>query len=368
MKKISIILPNLHGGGAERVAVNLANDWLDRGFNVEFVLMHNEGNVLNSLNPKISVVNFNVKRIRSFILPLWRYMRNKNFDIIWANMWPITSIAIFAWLLNHRHGKLFITDHNQLSHSCVNELGVSEYWLGMLIRLTYPLASGVIAVSKGVALDLAHLSKLPVEKFEVIYNPAAIGASSESLNDDQSEMLWGEGYDYHILAVGSLKAVKNHVLLINAFSKLSLILNAKLIILGEGELRSKLEKLINELKLEARVSMPGFYQNPYPFFQSADLFVMTSNQEGFGNVIVEALECGVPVVSTDCPSGPAEILANGLYGRLVPVGDVGALSLAIQESLMDSHDHDALIKRARNFSINLISEKYLGVFGLKLYA
>jgi glycosyltransferase involved in cell wall biosynthesis len=367
MRKISIILPNLNVGGAERLAVNLANDWINRGFNIEFVLMNDEGQLLKLLNPKISIVTFKVKKIRSLIFPLIGYMRKNNSDVIWVNMWPITTVAVLAWILSFRNGKLFITDHNQLSQSCVREMGVSRYLLGLLIRFSYPFATAATAVSNGVAADLSKLSKLKIGTFKVIYNPAAIGASSERLSEKQSEILWGKDFDFHILAVGSLKAQKNQELLIRAFSKLRVTYNAKLIILGEGELRGELERLIKVLKLESRVSLPGFRENPYPFFQSADMFVMSSNWEGFGNVIVEALECGIPVVSTDCPSGPAEILEGGRYGQLVPVGDVESLTLAMQECLIHLHDRDVLIQRSKDFSIDLISEKYLCLFGLPLY-
>ena len=367
MISISIFLPNLRAGGAERLAVNLANDWIKRGFNVEFVLMNIEGELLALINPRINLVSLNVNRIRKVIVPLRKYIRNKKPDIIWANMWPLTSVAVIAWLLAFRQGKIFLTDHNHLSLSCVRELGVSRRWLGNSIRRTYIFATGVTSVSNGVASDLSQLSGFQVKQIKVIYNPAAIGVSSERLPKGQSELLWGKDFDYHILAVGSLKAQKNHTMLLRAFAKLTLSINAKLTILGEGQLRLELENIIKELKLQDRVSLPGFYNDPYPFFRSADLFILSSDWEGFGNVIVEALECGVPVVSTDCLSGPAEILENGRYGRLVPVGDFESLSVAMQLSLTETHNHDALIRRAKDFSIEIISEEYLGFFGVPCY-
>ena len=133
-------------------------------------------------------------------------------------------------------------------------------------------------------------------------------------------------------------------------------------ILGEGDLRPAMERQIAELGLQDRVALPGFFQDPYPWFRSADLFVLSSDWEGFGNVIVEALECGVPVVSTDCPSGPAEILENGRYGRLVPVGDVDALANAIIVTLHETPDRQALMNRAKDFSVDKISDEYLSYF------
>ena len=162
--------------------------------------------------------------------------------------------------------------------------------------------------------------------------------------------------------MGTLKEQKDHRTLIRAFARLSRDFNAKLTILGEGPLRAGLESLIAELGLQSRVSMPGFVVDPYPWLRSADLFVLSSQYEGFGNVIVEALECGVPVVSTDCPSGPAEILENGRYGRLVPVDDVVALATAMSASLAELHDREKLMKRATAFSVRNISDQYLSYF------
>jgi glycosyltransferase involved in cell wall biosynthesis len=162
--------------------------------------------------------------------------------------------------------------------------------------------------------------------------------------------------------VGTLKAPKDHATLIRAFALLPESLSAKLIILGEGQLRGELEDLIRELGLQDKVHLPGFMIDPSPWFRSADLFVLSSLYEGFGNVIVEALECGVPVVSTDCPSGPAEILDHGRIGKLVPIRDQESLSRAMTASYFEEHDRRVLMDRAKDFSIERISVQYLDYF------
>ena len=135
-------------------------------------------------------------------------------------------------------------------------------------------------------------------------------------------------------------------------------------ILGEGTLRAELEALVQQLGLQDKVAMPGFVVDIYPWYRAADLFVLSSRWEGFGNVIVEALECGVPVVSTDCQSGPAEILENGRIGRLVSIQDPAALAASITESLKTPVDRELLMRRARDFSVSTIADKYLDYFGL----
>jgi len=173
------------------------------------------------------------------------------------------------------------------------------------------------------------------------------------------QALWGEGFAHHVLSVGTLKRAKDYPTLLRAFAALPRSLHAKLTILGEGGLRSQLEAQVAELGLEGRVAMPGFVLDPYPWFRTADLLVLSSESEGFGNVLVEALECGVPVVSTNCPGGPREILEGGRHGRLVPVGDSQALADAMAATLTAPVDRERLIARARDFSAERIAEQYL---------
>ena len=166
-----------------------------------------------------------------------------------------------------------------------------------------------------------------------------------------------------ILGVGRLTQAKDFPTLIRAFALVRKKRAARLMILGEGEERPKLEALVRELGLEREVTLPGFVDNPYKYMKRAAVFVLSSKWEGFGNVLVEAMALGTPVVSTDCPSGPAEILENGRWGRLVPVGDVYALAEAIIETLDEEH-HPDVANRAKDFAVELAVEKYINVLGV----
>ena len=359
MVKIAIILPSLCGGGAERLHVYLANEWVLRGFSVEFVLMRKEGELLPLLAPEVTVTDLAVVTIRSAVLPLAAYLRKSRPQVLLAAMWPLTSAAVISWTLSGRHGRLILSDHEHLSRSYLGQNRVKPAYLKNLIRFTYPWASGIVTVSQGVKDDLCTLGTLSSKKVRVIYNPAATGVSSARESDEVREKLWGRGFKCHILTVGRLTVEKDFKTLITAFSLLPAELNAKLIILGEGPLRKELTAFVMKLGLHDRVVLPGFVTDPYPMFRSADLFVLSSLWEGFGNVIVEALECGIPVVCTNCPSGPAEILENGRYGKLVPVGDFGALAAAMEERLNQTHDRELLIRRAQDFGVKKIAEQYL---------
>jgi len=357
--KITVILPDLSGGGAERLHVHLANDWIKQDFLVEFVLLRNQCELISLLAPEVIVTCLNVDRIRDAIFPIAAHLRKSRPHVVLAAMWPLTSAVVFSWMLSGRRASLFLSDHENLSLSYIGQRRAKSINLKGLIRCTYPLASGIIAVSRGVAEDLCLLGGFNANKVRVIYNPAATGQPSVREVTAVQAQLWGAGFDRHILTVGRLSLQKDQATLIKAFAMLPIDLNAKLVILGEGPLRADLTALVSQLGLEERILLPGFTTDPYPWFRSADLFVLSSRWEGFGNVIVEALECGLPVVSTNCRNGPCEILEDGLYGKLVPVQDPKALASAMVQSLIEVHDREALMRRAQDFSVRKISDEYL---------
>jgi glycosyltransferase involved in cell wall biosynthesis len=341
---------------------------MGRGYRVDFVLMQKKGDLLHLLGSGIDVVDLSANRIRNVFTPLRKYLKETRPDVIWVGMWPLTSAAVMAWLLSGRTGRIYLIEHCHLSAECARGMHLSLRFIKTWMRATYPFATGVLAVSKGVKEDLCSLSGLSNDRVKVIYNPAATGASAERASTRDRELMWGGGFAHHILSVGTFKIEKNHECLIRAFSKLPKSLNAKLTIVGDGPLRHKLEKLVTNLGLQDRVCLPGFFQDVYPWYRSADVFVLSSDAEGLPTVLIESLECGLPVVSTKSyGGGPEEILENGRFGRLVAVGDEAALATAISISLAENHDRAALIKRAKEFSLQPISDQYLDYFELPLH-
>jgi glycosyltransferase involved in cell wall biosynthesis len=361
-RKVTILLPDLRGGGAERLAVLLANAWTEQGHDVSLLLLRNKGEFSPLLSPAISVVDLGLDRMRHAIIPLAKYLKRARPDILWVGMWPLTSVAVVGWLWSGRIGKLFLTEHIPLSISARRELNVSSLLIRFTIKLTYPMASGVMAVSNGVAEDLVRLSGLKSETIKVIYNPACRDRFPEKSCRSQTEHLWRGRESVRIISVGEFKLQKNHLLLIHAFSEVSKRLDSVLTILGEGELRPELEKAVTDLGLTARVSLPGFFLDPYPWLSSADLFVLSSDWEGLPTVLIEALECGLNIVSTDCPYGPSEILEFGKYGRLVKSGSIELLRDAILDSLSQQVEEKELRARAKDFSVSSISKRYIDYF------
>jgi len=360
-KKILIILPNLKIGGAEKLHINLAEEWTRKGCKVEFVLMKKEGEYLKNISRNIVIKPINVDKIRHVLFPLLRYIQKSNPDYIISAMWPLTSVSILAWMFSGRNGKLFVSDHINLTQE-LNNIKFPIFLASLIIRLTYRYSSGIIAVSLGVKEDIVKMSKLSKERIKLIYNPVASGKTYKIATNLERHKLWGYSSEFNVVSVGSFKKQKDYCTLIRAFSLIQNEVNGKLVILGDGPQRGEMENLITKLGMKKYILLPGFTVNPYPWYLSADLFVLSSIYEGFGNVIVEALECGLPVVSTDCQSGPREILENGKYGTLVSVGDIQAIANAIKNHVGKKFNNKKFIERALDFSIPGISDEYLKYF------
>lgn len=356
---IAILLPDLRSGGAERVCINLANAFVERGLEVEMVLMRAAGELLPLLDPRIKVVDLGAARVRGVLFPLASYQRKRKPGAMLANMWPLTVIAVLARWLARTETRVVAVEHNTWSMAKLVRRWSTRMSARMSMRLLLPYADAVVGVSRGVADDLARFAWMGRASILAIHNPVVRTEQGAVPPLPQGVEQWAHGSCKRVLAVGSLKEQKNFPLLLHAFARLRTHLDARLMILGEGRLRDELEALVAALRLQSAVFLPGFMVNAAAFYAHADLFVLSSDFEGFGNVIVEALERGAPVVSTDCPSGPREILEDGKYGRLVPVGDVDALAKAMLESLQSTHDHAALKARAQDFSVDRIANQYL---------
>jgi glycosyltransferase involved in cell wall biosynthesis len=247
-----------------------------------------------------------------------------------------------------------ISDHTLLSkHYAGNPWALRL--LKATTRLFYPWADARVIVANAAADDLAGLSGLKRDSLEVIYNPVFAPAVHRVA---KVEARWGEA-DGRIISVGSLKAEKNQALLIRSFARVRQVRAAKLMILGSGELAPELEDLARSLGVGDNVQFAGFIADPWPYYASADLFVLSSDYEGYPLVLIEAMMCGVPVVATNCESGPREILDSGRFGRLVPVGDEAALANAMQAELEHPTPSALVMERAEELSGASTVDRYL---------
>lgn len=357
MRIIAFILPNLQTGGVETLSISLAKEFEKKGYTPEFVLVEAKGDLLASVSKNWNIVDLKSKRLRSAIVPLNQYLRGKKPDAMIAALWPLTCVSLIAKIFSGSSLVAAVSEHNTLSQQ-YSHFGFFRRFFLKLSLMLYRLADIRITVSSGVANDVSRLSGIPKEKFNIIYNPLPFEIS-KSLDIKEAESTWNHWTGSRVITVGRLKKQKNHLMLIEAFKKLLERMDARLIILGSGELEQTIRNKIQSLALADKVLMPGQTPDPIPFYCSSNLFVLSSDYEGFGNVIIEALACGLPIVSTDCPSGPAEILENGRFGTLTPVGDSHALADAMFNALNSEHDYDALKRRARDFSPDIIANQYL---------
>ena len=356
---ISVFLPDLRPGGAEAVHVALARAWLDFGADVEFVLMQKQGELLADIPSSVGLKNLKVRRIRGSIFPLVDYLRDRRPDVFVAAMWPLTFVGALAIKLSRVKSIFVVSEHTLLSEAYRSHSAVHKLVLRITTAIAYRWAANVVAVSKAVAENLADVSGLPSSRFSVIYNPAARGVASVpvSVRKDRDRRVT-------VITVGTLKKSKNHALLLRAFKLLPDSLGAQLIILGEGSMRKDTEQLVADLNLTAKVHLPGYSSDPYQYLHQSDLFVLSADYEGFGNVLVEALECGLPVVSTDCKGGPREILDNGRYGELVPTGDPSALARAMAKAINNPPLPSIQNERAQFFTVEKSARSYYDLFGL----
>lgn len=355
-KTIAFVLPNLGAGGAERVAMRLMHSFLEAGHKVHFVLVRKEGELLEQVPPQVEIVDLKATRIRDAVLPLARYLRERRPDAVQARMWPLTIAAIVARRLARSPARLVVSDHVAYSKELAQR-PLARAVLRRSIRFFYPMADVRLQVAEAAADDLAALSGLPRQSLEVVYNPVT-APPPDMAPSPEVEALWGDA-DCRIITVGSLKHQKNQELLIRSFARVRAGRSAKLMLVGTGALLGQLRQLAAELGVAEDVIFAGYAPEPFAYYASADLFVLSSDYEGYPNVLVEAMRCGVPVVSTDCESGPREILDGGRYGKLVPVGDEAALAAAMDETLRRPPAGELLRERAEALSGSTTAQRYL---------
>jgi glycosyltransferase involved in cell wall biosynthesis len=353
------MLPNLKPGGAERVSVLLAAEFGRRGYNVDFALLRAEGELLTDVPQGVRVIDLKSTRIREGLLPTVRYLRREQPRAVLANMWPLSGVAILAKKIARSDSRVVACEHTNMSRDPYSRKALSGLILRYFGRRVYSWADSTVAVSEGVKESLSSGHGLDATQINVIYNPVRPINPNVVSDADILQVLLAGGPS--IVAAGSLKEAKDFPNLIRGFARLRQERTARLLVLGEGPLRGELEALVASLDLQDSVFMPGHVPDPYPYLAHADLFVLSSAYEGLPGVLLEALVAGVPVVSTDCPSGPAEILENGKYGSLVRVGDPAALAAAMGEALDAPVDREMLRRRGTEFSIERAAEQYLAL-------
>ena len=378
-------------GGVERVLLNLAKALAERGHRVDLILCGEADAVLNQMPPTINVVALQsgprwrgrlsvlgghptdlVPLLRPVVLPpkpnktilylpaLVHYLRHERpTALLSAKPYPNLT-ALWSKRQSGVSTRVVVSEHSHLSQDLLykRRRRWRSRFISPLLRRVYPRADALVSVSYGVADDLAAFVGIPRERITAIYNPIVTPDLHARVRAPFDHPWFRPDAPPVVLGIGRLVPQKDFPTLLRAFARIRVQRPVRLVILGEGKLHAELETLARTLGIAADVAMPGFVENPYAYLAGAAVFALSSACEGLPTVLIEALACGCPVVSTDCPSGPAEILDGEQYGRLVPVGDDAALAHAICATLDKAPPRERLIQRGKFFSVDRAVEQY----------
>ena len=365
-KKIIFFLPTLGGGGAERTVIQLANSFAEQGYNIHLAvcdLTAAKGKLLPEVNPKIELINFECGRVIHSIMPLKLRLQCENYDCLVATQTHTNIVAGIAKKMAGVNTRLIFREVSTPSKN-IKLQGIAKFVLKSLVNWTYPMAQQVVCVSKGVEADFRDYYGYKKHNLTTIYNPVLDVSYFEKLTAPVAHKFFNETNKV-ILAVGRLTEAKNFGFLIRSFKALyDQHPDTRLIILGEGELRTEFEALIAELSLTEVVDLPGFDSNPYAYFKYVSLFVLSSNWEGLPGVLIQALASKVKVVSTNCPSGPMEILDDAKFGLLVECNDQAGLTQAMHQAIFADYvkfSHVDFEAHIQQFHKQTVLKQYLRI-------
>ena len=360
--RVALFFPDLSGGGAERVMLNLAEGFAQRGLGVDMVLVRARGDYLSQVSPGIRVIDLHARNAYAALPGLVGYLRREKPRALLSTLDLTNLIAILAGRMARTPARLVIRIANTVSIQ--HRSPVKKRLERLSLTWLYPRADEIVVISSGVATDLSRYTGIPEERMRTIFNPSIPPQLEEKAGQALDHAWFSTAEAPVVLGVGRLTRQKDFGTLIEAFARLRKTRPAHLIILGEGEERSQLESLVQELQLAKDVALPGFVQNPYAYMHRAAVFVLSSIWEGLPNSLIEALACGCPAVSTDCPSGPVEILDGGKYGHLVPMGNPQDMAEAIGK-VLDGDERKPPRSWLKKYERDTVLNAYLAVMGIE---
>ena len=338
--------------------LGLATALADRGVCVDLVVNRAEGELMELVPDSVQLIDLDSNKTIGSFMNFVRYIRRELPTVVVSAPLRPNVVAMVAKLLFRRDLTVFVRQDSTFSA----QFAASSFRNRLMWRVfeyLLPAADGILAVSRGVSDDLCSIVPGSSHKVKTLYNPVVWPDHSERAMAPVDHPWFNDKDVPVVLSAGRLAPVKDHAMLLRAFAQVIESRPARLVILGEGSERGKLTKLAERLGIAQHVDLPGFRDNPLSYMSKSDVFVLSSRYEGFANVLPEAMACGTPIVSTDCRSGPSEILEAGKWGRLVPVGDWQAMAEAIIDTLGNPTSPDCLITRASEFSAEASVDRYL---------
>lgn len=365
MKKLAVLISFSGEGGVERMVTNLVVEFARQpDLKVDLVLLRDDSRHLRSLPDNINIVRLGVRHSGLSVPAIARYLWRVRPDAMLVAKDRAGRAALLARRLTGVSTRIVIRLGTTLSEAMQHKSALARWLRYWPIRRAYPRVDAIVAVSQGVADDVAEISGLSPERIRVIRNPVITPEFDLQAAEPVTHDWFASGQPPVVLGVGRLTRQKDFVTLIRAFAQVRRQRPLRLIILGEGRDREALSQLAADEGVAADVAMPGFQANPYAWLAHASLFVLSSRWEGSPNALTEAMAVGVPVVSTDCRSGPRELLDGGRHAPLVPVGDVDALAAAMIKVLDAPPDPQTLQSAVAEYRSEISARRYMDVLGL----
>ncbi|WP_048894905.1 glycosyltransferase [Limnospira indica] len=360
---VALFLGYIGGGGAERVMLNLGRGLIAEGLKVDLVLGKAWGPHLEKVPPEIRIVDLGASGVWATILALRNYLQESQPKSLLSALHYANEIAVWAKRLGGVSTRVVVSEHNTFSEAIQHTTKLRKILLPLFVRYFYPWADGIVAVSQGAAENLAKSTGLNSDRIQYIYNPVITPELLQKSRETLDHPWFQPGEPPVILGVGKLEAQKDFPTLIKAFAKVRQVRQVRLGILGWGPDGDRLKNLIQDHGLGDDAALLGYADNPYPYMANAAVFVLSSRWEGLPTVLIEAMAVGTPVISTNCKSGAAEILAEGRYGSLVPVGDATAMAEAILATI-EGNTPTVNTSWLEQFSQKMATQEYLKILGL----
>lgn len=366
--KVWFLLSRFEQGGMERVQIHLAQGFQSCGLDTSLVVGSVMAGARQIVPDAVPLLEIAPRSKLAFPFGLWSALRRKRPDVVFTTANDVACLMLLVRKFAFPKIRVICTQHSSISGSRRSARGISRVKhaaLNWLMRRLLPQADRIVAVSNAVAKDMQRELELSLASIDVVHNPVVTPEFSDLMNQ-KLEWPWPDHESPTVVFAGRLSAEKRLDLLVDAFALLSTKLPARLLVLGDGPRHRWLIDQIEMRGLEDHCRLVGFQSCPLAWIHASDLLVLCSDFEGFGNVLVEAMACGTQVVATDCPYGPAEVLAHGKYGQLVPCGNAQELASAMQRCLEGTAwiPEEVLKKRAGEFGLRQAVDSYLRIAGL----
>jgi glycosyltransferase involved in cell wall biosynthesis len=360
---LAIFLATSGHSGVDRVMQNLVMEFAARDLRVDLLQVRNHGPDFGDLPDNVKHIDLGVAHVNSTFPALIRYLRRERPNAVLSDKDRLNRLVLLARRLARVDTRVAVRIGTTVTENLARRSWFERNLQYFSFRHFYPQADAILVPSHGAALDLSRASGIDVGRISVVSSPVVNNRFRELAEEPIAHEWFINKKIPVVLGVGELSARKDFATLIRAFAVLRNRMDARLVILGEGRQRQMLNALVAELDLDDTVQMPGFVANPYQFMAAADVFVLCSHCEGAPVVLMEALATGCPVISTDCPSGPREILRNGKIGPLVAIGDVRELSDAMEHIIKCPPDDQLLKDAALRYHAGASADGYLRAMG-----